>query len=249
MQSPSGRSVSGAWRWWLRALPIMMLHLLTPASTRAADTYYMAVFSSQTEPNLPRYSHTFAAFVHVAAGGVTPCRVECVTISWLPQSLVLHPWRLQPEPGVNLGLEATIRWACSNNARISVWGPFQIKSELYQRAVSRALFLGSGAIAYKVIDYRFEPCRAVDCIHALSGVDMDRGILRSGTAHGDSASYLDLVHLSGWIVDPTTRHDWVLQQLGLACYPIERRGWSQECVRLHYDPRTQGAPCACAYHP
>jgi hypothetical protein len=215
---------------------LIALALFWPARA-AADCYYMAVFSADTKPDLARYSHTFAFFAKVADGPPgTPRRIEVRTISWLPKSLVLRPLRPSPEPGVNLPLEETIRWTLDNRARITVWGPFQIQPELYQRALCRAAYLESGAIAYKVIDIRYRPYQAADCIHGLSGVDLDRGILLTRGAYGDPASYMNLVHLSRWIIDPTCRHEWLLQEMGLNRYPLERRGWGRQPERLEYEP-------------
>jgi hypothetical protein len=201
---------------------------------RAQDRYYLLVFSAQHCPNLPRYSHSFATFVHAGTKGL-----ECQTISWLPATLVIRPCAPDPEPGRRLELQPTLAWAKSNDTTISLWGPYQVCPELYEKSLCRIRYLDTHA-HYKAIDFRMRPL-ALDCIHAISGVDRDPGSLKTGTAHGDEGSYRVLLHLKRWIIDPCHTHDWLLEPLGLACEPLCRRCWEGPRLLRYREP--SGGSC------
>src|SRR5687767_253582 len=111
------------------------LALLIPASSaRAEEKYYMAVFASQGTPNLPRFAHTFAVFIKAdAEQSGKDNKLETHCISWLPETLDVEPLRVKPERGKNLSLRETLEWARKNRFRVTMWGPFQIKKELYDR--------------------------------------------------------------------------------------------------------------------
>jgi hypothetical protein len=182
------------------------------------------MFSIQRTANRPKYSHTFATFVKAAGDGDSfeNYRFDVITISWLPETLDIHVCRRRPEPGTLVNLPATLGWAEANGARISMWGPFQIQKELYERAVVRATLLEGGSIGYNAIDRRRRP-NDVDCIHALSGVDVDPGLFRTRTAHGDIGSYFVLEHLSRWIIQPGEIPPAVERRLRLDDFCIVRR--------------------------
>src|SRR5437660_1270280 len=130
---------------------------------QAQDFYYMLMFSSENNSNRARFSHSFASFVK--ATGPAPSSAECAivethTISWLPQSLEIVLLRRRPEPGQNLDLQETMKWAQSVRATISMWGPYQIQKELYDRAVEQETRLKSGTVMYKAADEKFRPATA-----------------------------------------------------------------------------------------
>src|SRR5437762_11727143 len=138
----------------------------TPA--QAQDRYYVLVFSSQSEPKKFRYTHTWATFVRVPCAGGP---LEVNTISWLPATLVIRPLALFTEPGVNLDLYSSINQARSDCERISVWGPYEIRCELYQRALERKAGLENGEYKYKAIDLFVYGASASDCIHSVTDLD------------------------------------------------------------------------------
>src|SRR6059036_1799459 len=72
------------------------------------EEYYLLMFGSQRVPADPRYSHSFAEFVKVTDCGSGPPVLCHHQVSWLPQSLDIRLFTLFPEPGVNLGLHATL---------------------------------------------------------------------------------------------------------------------------------------------
>lgn len=188
---------------WLYCLP-----------TASAESYFMVVFA--TDRGAAPYSHTFATFVKTTEEGTL---LDVQTISWMPRTLnifVLAP----AEPGVNLDLHASLQWALSRNVPTFQWGPFEIKRELYDRAATQIARLNSGTVAYKALDRRLHPGNVSNCIHAVSDIEMDRGVLHVGLAHGRAASQLVVWHLQPWIIHPEEHHEWVTDLLGLGDYPI-----------------------------
>jgi hypothetical protein len=173
--------------------------------------YYMCVFAYQTEPRLPRYSHTFATFVKSDGNSF-----EAHTISWLPQSQAIRVLRRFSEPGANFGLKETLEIAAGVGARVYEWGPYEIEPELYQRALWQIDTLNSGRIMYKAVDANWRGNGASNCIHAVADIDTDRGSLDVGREYGAAASALVAEHLSPWIIQPDRLHLWVNEKLGIA---------------------------------
>ena len=198
------------------------------AAAKTNDLYFMLLFSQERDPRAPRFSHTYAAFVHAQrAAGEKDYRLETHSISWLPASLDIRLLR-RAETGVNLSLKASLDLSKSLDTRISMWGPFQIKKELYDRAVRQESELSRGGILWKAWDGAFRrQGEAVNCFHAVADIDTDRGLLQTGTAHGDAATEMVAQHLGRWIVDPERTHDWVADRLGLKNYSITRRNLSE----------------------
>jgi hypothetical protein len=201
--------------------------LLLPGFVQGDELYYMLMFGAQRPVSQPKHVHTFATFVKATGTGpdLSVYQTECHTASWIAASFRLKTLALYAEPGTALDLDATLQWARCEHLDVSMWGPFQIKKELYDRAVAHIAFLQGGGLGYKLLDHRFRPCEAVDCIHALSDIDQDRGLLETGTACGDRASYLVLLHLKRWIIDPCQTQDWILDHVCPGNCPISRRGW------------------------
>src|SRR5690349_18163739 len=84
--------------------------LLLASSAARADRHYLLIFGSQTQPKIPRYTHTFCTIVRVAdpLPGCANLPLEVHTISWLPATLKVRPFRLHAEPGHNFTLEETL---------------------------------------------------------------------------------------------------------------------------------------------
>jgi len=209
-------------------LGLTCLILFWPTAFGAAqDSYYLIVFSNQTADDDPRFSHTFATFVK--RSGVSPASsgqdLEVHTLSWMPASQNISVVRLRPERGVLYDLEASLAWAYSVNARVSMWGPYQVQKELYDRAIEQEARLSAGGVLFKCIDGQFRSEVALNCIHAVSDIDTDHGFLHVGAARGDTASYLVARHLERWIINPERKHAWLNELLGLDRYPIVQRDW------------------------
>ena len=197
------------------------------AEARADDSYYMIVYSAHRTPNDPRFTHTFATFVKANGEGTdkTKDKIEQHTISWIAKTKEIVVARARPEPGVNLSLKQSLDLAASVDEKVSMWGPFEIKKELYERALKQIDRLESNKVAYKAIDRRFRPETATNCIHAVSDLDADNGFLEVGTATGDEASRAVAHHLSRWIIQPKKTHSWVSKQLDLGESTIAQRNW------------------------
>lgn len=193
-----------------------------PTTAQSGEAYYVVVFSHQGRPNLPRSTHTFATFIKATGEGSWPEQyaIDSHTISWSPGTLAVRALRFHPEQGVNLDLDASLHWALSVHARLSRWGPFQIQKELYDRALRQIALLQSGAVQYKTIDTGYRPARALNCIHAVSDIDADEGLLDTGIARGEAASALVAAHFRRWMIEPGQVHEWVYHRLGLSRYPI-----------------------------
>jgi hypothetical protein len=198
------------------------------------ERYYLLIFGSQSEPKRAKYTHTWATAVRVAdcGPGQQPI-VEAHTISWMPATLDIHPARLRVEPGTNLELCTTIREMLCNDERISLWGPYELRTGLYRKFLIQKAFMESGQIGYQCIDTVGEAARkgnGSDCIHAITDCDtqFDRGgyPLRR---FGDRASehIVHQVWTRGGFIDPCTTHDWLLGPLGIADCPIERRTYDR----------------------
>jgi hypothetical protein len=203
--------------------------LLAMASTQSHaqevnECYYLTIFSAQANSRDPRRTHSFATFVKATGTGdsAKDSPIEIHTISWMPQSLDIVILRRQPEPGANLDLESSLRWAEARNCRVSIWGPYQIKKELYDRAVEQEARLNSGQVLYKAIDRRFRPGTASNCIHAVADLDIDNGLLHSGQGRGEVASRQVAQHLNRWVIEPGQTHTWVASRLRLNDQPVNR---------------------------
>jgi hypothetical protein len=211
---------------------VMIMMVRAPLLAREPDeAYYMAVFSAQVVSNDPGLTHSFATFVKATAAAHPPpgYQTEVVTISWMPQSLTILVLQPDPEPGTNLDLQSSLRWAQSRNCRVSMWGPYKIHKELYDRAVRQESHLKSGRVQYKTIDRHFRPGVASNCIHAVSDLDLHNGFLDSGQSSGDAASRQIVQHLDRWIIDRGPSHAWVASRLGLrvdAVSPRDPEQWS-----------------------
>jgi hypothetical protein len=202
--------------------------LIDPKMARAEETYYMIVFGQQSGTNQLELTHTFATFVKATGEGLdkTKYGIDSHTISWMPRSLHVKFLRRQEE-GVNLDLKDTLRHAKAMKVEVSMWGSFGIKKELYERALRQETRLKKGDIDYKALDIRFRPNTAMNCIHAVCDIDMDKGLLATGTASGNDASYMVLKHLSRWIIDPDDTHEWIGRRLELG----------KDIVRRDYEPK------------
>jgi hypothetical protein len=176
----------------------------------------MLIFASQGIRYLPQCVHTFATFVRAGAP-----ELECQTISWLPEDLNIKILRLWPQPGRNLSLEETVALAKARDDRLLLWGPYRIEQELYERAKRQVERLNIGHVQYKAIDLGFRPDIAANCFHAVSDIDADFGLLRTGTAFGPAASALVAGHLRRWIIEPNDVHPWLIERLGLDPSAVE----------------------------
>ena len=207
----AGRKFPTVW-----ALGLVLL--FWAGSTRGAEHYYLVVFGIQKGINLPKNSHTCALFIKDAS----PAPLETVFISWLPEDMNVTILQRDPQVGVNLDLHATLQHFEDRGCRLSMWGPYEMNPELYQKAKTRRDILEGGTVGYNGIDRNYRPMVA-DCVHAVSGVDVEPGLLRTRTAHGDIASYFVLEHLSCRLIHPEVTNSEIAQRLCLDQYCIRCR--------------------------
>jgi hypothetical protein len=196
------------------------------------ERHYMLIFAAQVDSNDPTFSHTFATFVKTTATGESASdgRTEAHTISWMPQSLHIVILGTSPEPGTNLDLQSSLRWAESRNCRVSMWGPYKIGQELYDRAIKQESRLKTGRVLYKAMDRAYRPGIASNCIHAVSDLDPDRGLLDAGQLCGDAASRRVVQHLNHWIIGRGQSHSWVAGRLGLKLDHVSPRDYEQRLL-------------------
>jgi hypothetical protein len=185
--------------------------------------YYLSIFAFDTVPRRARYSHTFATFIKASGDSV-----EAHTISWLPRSRRIEFARTQSEPGMNLDLQQTLRFARDLSARVYEWGPYRIRPGLYQRSLRQIERLRRGRIRYKALDGAWRPDAASNCIHAVSDIDAGGGYLTVDGAYGAAASARVVEHLSRWMVQPGREHPAIQDKLGLSGQPVTRVAYNGE---------------------
>lgn len=194
------------------------------------ERYYLLVFASQTTPVVPRKTHSWATVVRVSGcqSGESP-QIEEQSISWMPATMEIHPWRFRVEPGVNLDLRQSLNNALLNRERISLWGPYELRPGAYRKFLLQREFMLSGQVGYQCVDSVGEASKkgnGCDCIHAITDLDalFDRKEYPL-SKFGDAASQ----HIAkqivdrGAIINPAQIHDWLIPVLGLDRYNIVRR--------------------------
>ena len=205
---------------FLLALALALVSL--SGSARADERYYLLMFGSQRLPRTPDNAHTFATFVK-RCEGPNGVQLEVRTISWLPASEKIRTHALRPEAGRNFALDETIRFVQNDRQRVSLWGPYEIRPELFEMAGRQIEQLNAGRIRYKANDGLYRSDDATNCIHAV-------GVLATGNRRhlispgwGDTASDTVLESLMPWVIGRTTTHDCVARELGLEKYAIAYR--------------------------
>jgi hypothetical protein len=209
----------------IRGVLLLSSFLLLAETATGEEFYYVLVFGSQQIPARAQFAHTFAVFAKATGQG--PCSenygLEAYSISWMPQTLEIRTVALLPECGQNVELHYTIRWALSTGQRISVWGPYQIDKELYDRAIEQIRLLQGGEVLYKAIDFGYRSDHVSNCIHALSTIAEGYRLHVVSASFGETAGYYVTRRFEPWIIDPCRTHDWLVPRLGLAGYPIIHR--------------------------
>ena len=207
-------------RW---AASLLVCSLTLAGNARGGEEFYVLMFGSQRIPNNPNYAHTFATFVRVCWDGPGPCpknaQLESHTISWMPANLQPRVMALLPECGTNLDLQASLDLVYTTQQRLSMWGPYPIEPDLYDRAIRKKADLESGRIRYKANDMGYSSNRVTNCIHAISSIVEGPKLRVATQGWGESAAYFVLVDLRPWILSECP-HAWVGSALGLDEYPI-----------------------------
>ncbi|QDU59225.1 hypothetical protein Pan216_00520 [Planctomycetes bacterium Pan216] len=200
--------------------------------------YYMVIFAYEGGTRLRPRAHCFASFlkttprdsrVHVSRKlsdlrvTTSPPRnqkVETKTISWYYTSEEMRMFS-PPQRGVNRSLDWTLKFAAKHRLNVYQWGPYEIKPELYKRAIKQHDRLRNGHMLWSALDVvgrsRGSAC---NCIHAIADIDTRHGRLRTGISVGRSASEKLATHLRPWIIEPSRQYDWLEAHLGIEKRPI-----------------------------
>ena len=208
-----------------------------PPRLHAGETYYILLFGAQREPPRARYAHTWATYVRAVGDGDdrSNYKLEARTNSWLPADLDVRPWKPCPQQGVNLDLEASLRFAIAERANIAEWGPHEILPEIYERGISEIQRLDEGSIQYRAVDGFSRRSNIKNCFHSISDI-LDRRDSRFYyplRQNGFPVTY-DIVKSlreRGKIVNPGQDNTWIDRRLGLDAYPI---------IHHPYDPASPG---------
>ena len=197
------------------------------------EHYYVLLFGSQTMPRIPRYTHTWVTMVKtIEPPGCPPQALDVATISWLPATLNVRPYRFRVEKGIDLDLCATLKEVLHHGERVSLWGPYETWNGLYQRFLTQKAFLESDVIGYQCTDSFGEAPRTgngCNCFHALSDMDPDfdrRQYPLIEFGNPASKNIVRQLFERPILIRPHQTHDWLIPALGLDCYPIVHRRYN-----------------------
>ena len=223
------------------AAPLLTLLCLMGAPGRAdgSDLFYMMIFGSESDPKQLRLTHTFATFVRATGEGTDPAAYALTahTISWLPRALDVRVRRLHPEPGVNLDLDSTIRVVTHDGESVTMWGPYQITPQIYNRSIEVVNKLNSGRELYRAFDGPIND-EISNCIHAVADVDPLYGRRRYplNRVGKPASAFIAKQFIKRSRYDQTALdHGWLVPRLGLTQYPIEYVGNQGSPRVAHYE--------------
>jgi hypothetical protein len=182
---------------------------------RGEDRYYVMVFGQASEPSRVRNSHTFALFVK-ASGKSSTDKIETQCISWMPADGIIKPFGRDPEPGKNMTREESFTVAASLGAKVTMWGPFPIKKELYETASTQIDNLKAGKMKYMVVDATWRGKGASNCIHAIADLDPSQVALNTGAEFGPMASAMVVSHLEVHFLLSRASNRWLVDRLDLS---------------------------------
>lgn len=194
-------------------------------TAKGAEFYYALIFGSQSSPKQLRYTHTWATFVRAVGEGTdaNSFAIEAHTISWLPQTLEVRVWRPWPEAGVNLDLYQTLQTVHASQQSVTMWGPFMIQKQAYDKSLWVRQLIDTGAPQYRAISTTRDLLIS-DCIHAVAAVDpvFGRGhypLVRIGKP---ASRYIARQIMIRSPIDQVAfDNSWLIPRLGLDRYPIE----------------------------
>lgn len=150
-------------------------------------THQIVFFGSQRLGNPPRFSHTWAVIQKRLPNRSRTAAFAPLAISWLPESLEIK-FRGPPESGKNFSHRETMDWVRAGRAQVKYWGPFAATEELFDLCEDRIRQLNSGELRYVMLDRRYRPHEATNCIHAVSDLDLAWELLDTDTLRGFQAS-------------------------------------------------------------
>jgi hypothetical protein len=193
------------------------------------ERYYVILFGGMAKWWRPKTAHTWATFVRSQPAPDGTTRIDSFTISWLPADLNVRPWAVRAVQGMNVPLHQTLEIMCTGQSSISLWGPYEIHRERYSRAAEYKQLLDSGAILYRVLDGAPLGIPANHCVRAVTFGDPE--LHRATTPQlwfGELITRKVAFGMleSGMLVDPSTKHDWLIPALGIDPHPLTPRNFS-----------------------
>lgn len=193
---------------------ICLLGALLVAAPGSRYEYYALIFSYDDPiTQSVQSAHTFATFVKVEAPRKV---VELQTISWYPRSGTIR-LLATPEAGVNRSLAETLQIARKHRLQTVLWGPYEIKQDLYVRAIERVRQLEQNQLQYRVLaSNAYGAGDAVNCIHAVSDLC---GSVHFAAAYGQNAGRQVALHCTRFLVQSFQTHDWLTRAVLHDCYP------------------------------
>ena len=169
-------SLTASLRTFLAAVVIVATGSFTAVRADASSAnlhgrFFMVVWSYQSPDNDVVKSHTFASFY----SGDDLATRNPPTISWLPSTGVVDPFRIAR--GRNFSLAQTLTMACRTGREVKSWGPFEIRTELYQSALRRIQLLRSGRVAYSMMGRDHGTMNCIDAAGNLTRTPLDTGMM------------------------------------------------------------------------
>ena len=164
---------------------------------------------------------------------------------------------LLAEPGKNHTLEETFAIARGQEARVSMWGPYEIGAEWYTKAAGQVARLENGEVRYRVLDSIGLNTTVAHCVRAITSSDTIRiwriqPVLQIGEP-GTSRLAAHYVREGVFVGGPVT-HDWLIPVVGADQYPVVRRSprrahpqavRSVEAARKNHRPGRRGPRRRC----
>ena len=197
-----------------------------------ATAYFMTVFAWED----PRINHTFATFMKVKSRDPNFESIDAFqahTISWLPLGLTFNPWG-QAERGKNFSLLQTLDEARHRHDRLTAFGPYRSTPRLYNKAITQIHRLENGGVKYKVIDtVSRELGGALQAVHAVTDIDTSRGLVHTGSLHGEPASRRTVLHFIPEILNPMKSYDRLMDHLGTDGYEIQKKDITPEEINRY----------------
>jgi hypothetical protein len=180
-------------------LSLLFVLYQLPAANAQADSgtaalkgrYFLIVWAYQGPDDDLVHAHTFTSFYR--GDDLTKHVVQPTTISWLPADGSVQ--LLGTERGHNFSLDETLRMACESRRQVKAWGPYEIRTELFESAMRRVRTLESGRVQYSMINAL---PKSMNCINAAG--DITPTLLDTGILWGIAASAEVVRHLSPYFV-------------------------------------------------
>jgi hypothetical protein len=205
---------------------------LAPRTARA-DEYYVTVFTAESVPFRPTNTHAFASFVRVPIGpDGRRGAAEAVSVCWGPANMKVRGITPAPEPGANFPLLTTLDWVSSSGWRVSAWGPYRTRCELFETMKAQSEWLSSGKVKYKPTDTFVPRGIAVNCYHALTHPVAPLHRLSGAFTAGDAAGTIILQSYNPYLIDPCVTHDHILALVGADRYELTRRSFDYRPGRI-----------------